>query len=37
MIVLRTRIQAETAKVLTPAQLEQMQKQRGDGFGRRNH
>lgn len=34
MIVLRTRMQAEIGKVLTPAQREQMQKQRRGGFDR---
>lgn len=34
MIMLRTRMQAEIAKVLTPAQREQMQKQRHDRMGR---
>jgi Spy/CpxP family protein refolding chaperone len=33
MIMLRTRMQAEIAKVLTPAQREQMQKQHRGGFG----
>jgi Spy/CpxP family protein refolding chaperone len=36
MIVLRARMQAEIAKVLTPAQREQMQKQRRGGFGRQD-
>lgn len=34
MIVLHARMQAEIDKVLTPAQREQMQKQRRGGFGR---
>lgn len=36
MIVMRARMQAEINKVLTPAQREQLQKQRG-GFGRRGN
>ncbi len=36
MIMLRTRMQAEIAKVLTPAQREEMQKHRHGGFGRQD-
>ncbi len=35
MIMLRTQMQSEIAKVLTPAQREQMQQQRRSGFGRK--